>query len=109
MKKTAAHKYPAQYQGTGLQDDDYDSEITRTEESQDERLKKSLVASDWSGPDRKAKKMTLGFDLNSAMTRLTKSENLTEITMLDKVLDWLAFPFAHETGMFFKGRRYYTI
>lgn len=53
--------------------------------------------------------MTLGFDMKSALTKLTKSENLTEITMLDKVLDWLAFPFAHETGMYFKGRRYYTI
>lgn len=41
--------------------------------------------------------------------KLTLAEGTTEINYMEKFLDFLASPFAHETGFYFKGRKQYTI
>jgi len=43
------------------------------------------------------------------LKRLTISENLTEISWLDKILDFLASPYSHKTGFYFKSRDRFTI
>lgn len=45
----------------------------------------------------------------TSLGKLTLAEGSTELTFRDKILDFLASPFAHETGFYFKGRRQYTI
>ena len=44
-----------------------------------------------------------------ALNKLTISEKLTENEYADKFLETFAYPFAHETGLYFKGRREYTL
>ena len=53
-----------------------------------------------------AKKRKGAGELN--MRRLTLAEAPTQISILDKMLDWFALPYGHETGFYFKGRRTYT-
>ena len=45
----------------------------------------------------------------TTLDKLTLAEGTTEISYLEKVLDLLSSPFAHETGFYFKGRKQYTI
>lgn len=42
------------------------------------------------------------------LRRLTLAEAPTQISWLDRVLDWFADPFGHDTGFYFKGRRTFT-
>jgi hypothetical protein len=43
------------------------------------------------------------------LEKFTISDNITNISYIDKILDLLASPYANDNGMYFKGRRYYSL
>jgi hypothetical protein len=40
--------------------------------------------------------------------RLSLAEKPVEISICDRLLDWMAFPFGHDSGLYYNGRRTFT-
>lgn len=59
----------------------------------------------WKEEPRRVRGQTVGFSLQ----RLTLSEGFFQSSIIDSILDFFASIFSHETGIYFKGKKYYTI